>query len=182
MYWFRRPPYLRWAAAVLLVLAAAWVDLRPPPTTPHPYARETIPTGTRLTDELLEWRRVPDGLLPEVEAAGWTTRTIQAGEPLLPATVDPAPPSAPEGWWALEVPLPAEVTPGREVRLVLLAAAPDLPPQTVPGVVLRVAAPHREVLGSSHPAGLVAVPATAAAAAAAAVAEGRVSVLMATSP
>ncbi len=74
------------------------------------------------------------------------------------------------------------MAPGREVRLVLLAAAPDTPPQTVAGVVLQVAAPSREVLGSTHPPGLVAVPAAAAAAAAAAVAEGRVSVLLATTP
>ncbi len=182
MYWFRRPPYLRWAAAALIVLAAAWADLRPRAMTTHPYARTEIPAGTRLSDDLFEWRRVPEGLLPAVRAAGWATRTIAAGEPLLPATVDPAASPAPEGWWALEVPLPAEVAPGREVRLVLLAAAPDTPPQTVAGVVLQVAAPGREVLGSTHPPGLVAVPAAAAAAAAAAVAEGRVSVLLSTTP
>ncbi len=171
MYWFRRPPYLRWALAALIVGVAAIGELRGTSTAQHPFVAAAVPAGAEITPEDLELRTVPAGLLPAVDPAGArAARPLNPGEPLLPADVTGAP-AAPAGWWLAPVRLPDGVGAGRQVRVVLLD-----PPGDVPGVV--VAPGTEDGLGTRVP-GLVAVPAAGAVDVARAAANDRVMVLVA---
>lgn len=171
VYWFRRPPYLRWSIAALIVAAAAFAELRGSPTVRHPFVTAAVPQGTDITEDAVELREVPAGLLPPVEAAGArAARPLSPGEPLLPSDVA-ATPAAPAGWWLVPMRLPDAVGAGREVRVVLTD-----PPADVPGVV--VAAGSEDGLGTRLP-GLVAVPGPGAVDVARAAAADQVMVLVA---
>lgn len=176
MFWLERPPYLRWAAAVVLVALAASAELRRAPTVQHPFLRDQAPAGTELTEALVEWRAVPPGLLPAVEVAGAAGRLLQAGEPLLPSSLATGV-EAPEGWWALSVALPSGTLPGAAVQLVLLPNDPTQSVRVVPGVVMEAGA-GGDAFAVDAQLGTVAVPPEAAAAAAVAAAEGRLTVLV----
>ena len=95
------PPTRRYVAAGLLVLAAIVWDLRPEPTVQHPFAGDDLAAGTPIEVADLEWRRIPKGLLPEVEPAGVLAVDVGGGEPLVPALIVVQAP--PTGWWVLEV-------------------------------------------------------------------------------
>lgn len=170
MYWLTAPPYLRWAGAALLLLAAFVVELRPAETALHPFAATAIEAGTVVTADLVEFRLVPAGLLPRVELPLRTTRRLAAGEPLLAGAEDPAA-AAPPGWWAVELSLPAGVAPGAPVQVVVVPDREGLPPRTVEGIVEAAARPEDGI-------GRVALPGEEAAAVAAAAAEGRAMVLV----
>ncbi len=76
VYWLPRPPYLRWAAAALLVLGALAWDLRSPAVELRPFASRPVRAGEALDASAVAWREVPAGLLalPQVDpggAAGW---------------------------------------------------------------------------------------------------------------
>ena len=45
MVWLLRPPYLRYAAAAVLVLGALWLDFRPTPEVDHPFLTVPVPAG-----------------------------------------------------------------------------------------------------------------------------------------
>ena len=81
MYWLSPPPYLRYAAAGLVVLVALWFDLRPTPSEPRWVARAEIPAGTPLDVGLFEERSMPVGLLSRVEPTGVAAISIADGEP-----------------------------------------------------------------------------------------------------
>ncbi len=177
MLWLSRPPYLRWLGAAVILGLALWIELRPRAEVEHPYARTDLAAGSVVDEESVEWRPVPSGVLPPVELDGLAVVDIPAGEPLSPALIATDSVEPPEGWWALEVPLPAGALPGGLVRMVLL---PGLgvagQPQVVEGEVM--ARLPDDPLNPGEPTGLVAIPAAAAAPAAAAVAEGRAVVLI----
>ncbi len=171
MYWFRRPPYLRWALAALIVALAGAGELRGSPTAEHPFLAAAVPAGAEIDAEALELRTVPAGLLPAVDTEGArAARPLAPGEPLLPSDLTGAP-AAPAGWWLVPVRLPESVGAGREVRVVLLDPAGD-----VPGVV--VAPGGEDGLGTRLP-GLVAVPGAGAVDVARAAANDQVMVLVA---
>ncbi len=170
MYWFRRPPYLRWAAAALIFTIAAAAELRGTPTVVHPYVAAPMAAGAALNPDALEMRRVPVGALPPVDLEGArAARTLSPGEPVLPSDLA-APQVAPDGWWLVPMPLPAAAGTGAEVRVLGLE-----PPQDVPGVV--VGPGGDDGFGGRLP-GLVAVPADQAAALATAAARDDVVVLI----
>jgi hypothetical protein len=175
VYWFRRPPYLRWAVAGLVIAAAFAVELRPRPRVQHPFAALGMPAGSVVLEERLEWRSIPAGLLPTPPIRDGMSLTIDiaAGEPLLPGHVAPAAPP-PIGWWGIPVALPDGVVAGDPVRLVVLD-----PPLTVEGRVLTV--PEADPLGLEPP-GVVVVPGDAADAVARAAAKQAVAVLVAPRP
>ena len=172
MYWFRRPPYLRWTAAVIVVTLALWMDLRREPTELRPFAVAMIEAGTAMEPDLIEYLEVPAGLLPEVELDGITVNLIQSGEPIIPALLSDRG-ALPEGWWALEMQVPSGVAPGSELRLVVEEDGVNAIPAIVTAVV-----PPDPLDGWSQPSALVAIPADRAGALATPLSEGRVRVLI----
>lgn len=161
-----RPPYLRWATAGLVIVLALYTELAPDPTVPHPFAAVAIPAGSEVTDAEVTWRDVPSGLLPPVSLPLVTGRPLAVDEPVLPSAAA-AGPAVPEGWWAIELPVPTGTALGVEVRIVV----GDL---VVPGIV--VGAPEND--GFSEALALVAVPGEEAAAVAAAASESRAVVMV----
>ncbi len=183
MYWFRRPPYLRWAAAALLVIAAAWLDLRPDTTVLRPFATVDLAAGTALDDTMMEWRSVPAGLLPPVDdPRGLVLRPVSAGEPLLPSTLSSERVPTPEGWWTMEVHLPQGALPGQSVWLILLPLSPGEDPLRVEGLVIVPPPVDQDPLAIEPEPGLVAVSGDLATVTAAAIADGRVSAILGTEP
>lgn len=167
MYWLQRPPYLRWAAAALLVAGAVAWDLRGTATSPHPFLTATVAAGSPIPADAVEWRSVPAGLLDPPELDGRVAALdLDAGDPITTSVLtDPA--TAPEGWWAVPITLGRHARPGDEVMLVTID-----PPLTIPGVVLEAEAGDTYSL-DFRPA-VVAVPGESAPLVAAAAGEGRI--------
>jgi len=170
MFWFRRPPYLRWVAAGALVAVAFVMDVSDTATTPHPFAAELIRRGELIDASKIEWKPVPVGLLAAPDLAGAIAGIdVQPGEPLLEGGLrrDDAVPS---GWWAVPLALPADAVPGTAVRLVVLS-----PLDSVDGLIVRSG--EMGTFGVPE-AGLVAVPGERAAEVAAAAARAELTVLL----
>jgi hypothetical protein len=170
VFWLARPPYLRWAGAILLVVTSLYFELRPEPGVLHPFAARDLAGGTVLVPELVVWRRVPVGLLPATEPEGVLRLDIESGEPLLPSSIGDTP-RAPDGWWALELPVPAGTVSGAEVRLVVNVRQD---PRVIPGLVIKTLGAS----GLDGTLGLVAVPEAEVGAAAAAAADHSLEVLV----
>ncbi len=171
MFWLRRPPYARWFVAAALVTAAAVIDLSDAPTRPHPYLAVAITAGETIGEDLLEWRDVPTGVLPDVDlTTSIAARDLSPGEPLVPGDLTNGT-AIPEDWWAVPLPIPGNPAPGTAVRIVLTDTS-----TTVEGVVVAAATQDGFV---SQPTGLTAVPGELAAAVAAAAIDQRFVVLVA---
>ena len=170
MFWLTRPPYLRWAAAVTLFVAALVWDLRGRTGEPYPFAARPIAAGAVVTESDVEWRTLPGGALvmPDLSAP-IAARPIDAGEPLLPSAID-AEAGVPDGWWAVPVALPMAAAVGARVRLITTDTAVQSD-----GVV--VATGSTDLLSISD-AGLVAVPPEHATVIATAAVEGTMIVLV----
>ena len=165
-----RPPYLRWAAAVLAIVAAVVWDLSGRRTEPYPFAAVSIERGATITEDMVRWRDVPTGLLTPADLAGASAATsIAAGDPLSPTVVTSAA-RVPDGWWSVPISLPHGVSVGTAVKLTFLDG------EVVDGVVSL--APTEDSFGLDV-TGAVAVPETAAAATALAVATDTVLVVIA---
>lgn len=165
MLWLDRPPLLRWAGAAVLVLAAAWSELAPPPTTTARFLAEDVAVGTPLEDHHVERRSVPAGVVSTVEPRGFAATHLRAGDPLVESMVVEA--VVPSGWVVIEAPVPPHAAPGRAATAVVVEAgtAPiEIPAQ----VVGRASA---DSFGSAS--GTIAVPEEWIGPAAAASAEGR---------
>ncbi|MEN8235229.1 MAG: SAF domain-containing protein [Actinomycetota bacterium] len=171
MFWLTRPPYLRWAAAAaIVVFALAW-DLHGNVEAPYPFASKAIGSGTAITDELVEWRSVPVGVMamPDLSSPV-ASRDISAGEPIVPSAVS-GETLIPDGWWSVSVALPASALPGARVRLIGTEI-----PFDVDGVV--VSGGTNDLLSFSE-SGTVAVPPEIAAEVAVAARDGTLIVLIA---
>jgi hypothetical protein len=174
VYWFTRPPYFRRIGAALLVVIAAWIDLRPTDTVLYPFAATDLVAGSTINAAAIEWRDVPRGVLPPTPATEGTARvTVNRGEPITPSIVSEHRPSIPEGWWALSTIVPDTVVAGQEIQLVVTGATP----RAFPGIVIEPP-PPADPLSYQDPIGLVAVPADSAVVVAAAAADGAISVLV----
>ena len=171
MFWLTRPPYLRWAAAAAVVLAALLWDLRDESETPYPFAASEIAAGSSITESMVEWRNLPNGVmaLPDLSAPV-AARDLTAGEPIVPSAVSGAT-IVPDGWWSVPVPLSPGAVPGSQVRLI----------DTVSGLETDgfVVAAGTDDLLSIDTSGLVAVPPDAAAGIAIAADQGTLVVLLA---
>lgn len=176
MYWFPRPPYLRYVAAGLLVLTAIAVDLRPRPTTLHAFAATDLAAGQTVSEADLEWRAIPSGVLPPSGVEGRASHDLVAGEHLGPGTVTTAAVQIPDGWWSFEAPIPTDAVVGQSLQLIVSPSpqAPAAP--VVPAVVVRAATPG-STLSAGSP-GIVAAPADTVAIAAVAASENRLTVLL----
>jgi hypothetical protein len=158
VYWFGRPPYVRWVAAGALLVVAVLLEFRPANSVLHPFTAEVIEAGSPLE---VEWRKVPEGLFPAPNLDGAVaTHVLAAGEPVAPSDVTAAG-SLPSGWWQLALEVSFALVPGAEVQIVLTESS-----RTVSAVVVRMGAAD----SLQGPVALVAVPAEDAAAVARAVA------------
>lgn len=172
MFWLERPPLLRWAAAALVLIASAALDLAGNATQPFPFVTTAVARGDPIDAAALEWRDVPVGLLGDAaDTIGVATRDLAPGEPLVGSAVTGAG-AVPGGWWAMPVELPESARAGMPVRLVALEPALD-----VEGVVAQAAQPGAFAVATP---GLVAVPPDMAGPVAQAVAGGRLVVLLGT--
>ena len=118
MLWFAPRPYFKWAGAVVLVGFSWWIQLTPTPMTMHPFARTDIGPGVEISDDLFEWREIPEGVLPPTSPQGTLAVGLAAGDPLLPSFLSRDEPTVPDGWWVLELEAPPGLLPGRYVLLV----------------------------------------------------------------
>ncbi len=165
MYWLPRPPYLRWAAAALLVLGAFAWDLRSPAVELRPFASRPVRAGEALDASAVAWREVPAGLFAASDPAGATAAVdLTAGDPLVAAVLGHGA-AVPEGWWELTLAVGAHAAAGDEVMLVILD-----PPVTVSGLV--VSPQQGDAYSLDYRPAVVAVPAGDAALVAAAAAAG----------
>jgi SAF domain len=171
VFWLTRPPYLRWAAAALILVGALVWDLRGRTGVLYPFAAVPISAGAAIGEGDVEWRTVPNGLMaPPDLAVPIAARAIDSGEPILPSALDTGG-GVPAGWWSVPVTLPSAATVGTRVRLIATEANVE-----ADGVV--VAAGTSDLLSISD-AGLVAVPPERATPIARAAADGTLLVLVA---
>lgn len=175
MYWFARPPWIRWAVSACLLVAAFALEVRGPATTDHWFATSDIAAGTPLTPDQFRAVRVPSGLFPSIEPHGFARTEIYAGDPLTNGQVTGQPVRVPDDWWVIELPVPARLQLGQTVLLVVLDT--DIA-TTVGGLTVAVDATS-DPFGGSSAVGSIAVPSAEAAAVAAAAATGNVTVLTA---
>lgn len=170
MIWLESPPWARWIAAFTIAVVAVWIEVRPDPTVPHPFAIEDILPGTVIDETNTETRSVPSGVLAPVDLGDTALRVISQGDPVLFSDVGGPGTNVPAGWWIVEIALPRGARGGDQSRIVLLDEG-----DVVSGVV--VAGADDDPLGSSQ--GMVAVEPEHAAEVARAAAEGRVVVMIA---
>jgi hypothetical protein len=170
VFWLARPSYWRWAAAILVVGASLYFELRPTPSVDHPFAGADLAAGSDIKLATIDWRPVPIGVIPETVLDGFLLVDVEAGQPLVPSMLDAAPP-IPAGWWGVSVPVPEGSRPGSEVRLVVDIRGT---PRVVPGLLIRIFA-EATIEGSTA---LVAIPETEAGSVAAALADSALSVLV----
>ncbi|MET0565409.1 MAG: hypothetical protein ABW021_03080 [Acidimicrobiia bacterium] len=170
MIWLQSPPWARWAVALLIASGALWIEFRPEPTTPHPFAAEDVTAGSVVDESNTEIRQVPTGTFSEVELGQVALDSILAGDPVLASNIGESGQAVPKGWWSLEMPLPRGAHRGDSARIVLLDSE-----VVASGVV--VEDPDEDPLGSGL--GLVAVESRLAAEVARAAGEGRAVVMIA---
>ena len=136
-----------------MVLFALWMDLRGPPIELRPFASEDIEAGAVIDQSNIEYRKVPEGLLPDVTLRGYAAVALAAGDPLTAGATTDRPP-VPDGWWAIEIPTPAGILPGSDVQLIV----GDELGTVVPGLVLTVGS-QAESAAWSEELSMVAIPA-----------------------
>lgn len=165
MLWLDRPPFLRWLAASVLVIVAAWSELAPPPTTESTFLVEDVAAGTPVEDHHVERRPVPVGVLATVEPSGVAATDLRAGDPLVESMVTEV--AVPPGWVVIEAAVPTHASPGASATAIIVGEGSA--PIEFPAVVIGE--------GSSDPfgeaSGTLAVPGEWIGPAAAAGAEGR---------
>ena len=169
--WLQTPPWARWIAALLIAGLAVWIEVRPDPSMPHPFAIEDIPAGAVIDESNTEQRRVPVGTFEAVEIGGVAVESIGFDEPVLASDLGDPNGRVPEGWWMVEVALPSTARTGAAARLVMLdsGAAAD-------GIVVSPAID--DPMGSGL--GMIAVESEQAADVARAAKDGRLAVMIAT--
>lgn len=165
MLWLARPPYLRWAVAVLLVVLAGWSEFSPPPSTTLTFLAVDVAAGTPLDESLVVRRRIPATDISTVDPVGVAAVDLEAGDPLLDTMVTEV--AVPKGWNVIEAPIPDHAVPGAAATAVILTEGSV--PIEFPALVVTSSGvdPFDEAGGS------LAVSPEWTAAAAAAAAEGR---------
>ncbi len=175
MYWFARPPWIRWVLSATLVLTAFVVEINGPATSERWFARSDITAGDELLPSMFRQVQVPDGLFPLIEPNGFAETDIQAGDPLTAGHLSASDVSVPDDWWIIELAVPSHLRAGQEVLLVVLN---DETSFTVNGLAVAVKT-GSDPFGGHSASGSIAVPAASAATVAVASASGNVTVLTA---
>ncbi len=143
MIWFAPRPYLKWAGAAAIVGVSWFIQLMPSPVTLHPFARMDIPAGAELSDDLFEYREIPEGLLPATGVHGILAVPMSRGDPLTAAVLG-TDTVVPDGWWAVELETPPGLLPGSQVLLVAGGDGPVTAAEPIPGVVIHPMAASRD--------------------------------------
>ena len=165
-----RPPYLRWALAAIVVIAALLWDLSARRVEPYPFASQDLERGQPITAEVIEWRKLPHGSIARTDVTESVALTdVRAGDPLTRSVAGPSRP-IPDGWWSVPLDLPLGIAEGAIVRLVLQDGT------SVEGIVTIAAA--EDQFGVAR-VGAVAVPEGAADAVAVSAGAGALTVLVA---
>ena len=126
-------------------MGVSWfIQLMPSPVTQHPFARMDIPAGAELSEDLFEYREIPEGLLPAVAISGILAVPLSSGDPLTSAVLAGTESVAPDGWWAVELETPPGLLPGSQVLLVAAGDGPTPATEPIPGVVIHSMAEGRE--------------------------------------
>jgi hypothetical protein len=141
--------WIRWSVATLIIVVVVVGQLRDPSTVAYPFAGEAIGAGTEITAAAIEWRDVPDGLLPDAELIGIARTDIAIGAPITPDRLATTP-LVPPDWWTIELPVGRIATVGAAIRIVVLE-----PNSTVTGVL--TALPQADPFGGEL-LGTVAIP------------------------
>jgi hypothetical protein len=184
VYWFHRPRYARYTFAIVLILTAVWLDIRPEDTVQRPFAGSDIAAGDDPAVADIEWRTIPAnvGIDPitteDLAVAPRFSRSIQQGDPILRSDLARSDAGVPADWWILPFGLPPDSVPGQAVQIVVIPTQGVEAPPPIPAVVVRPAPSDPGLLGSSGGIGQVAVPPEHAATAAIAAAANRVSILL----
>lgn len=173
MYWFHRPPYFRFSAALLLLVIALWGEFRPPTTEDFPVAISDISSGTLLTEEMFELRALPSGTVPLVPIQGVNRTDLHAGDLLRPSDISTNAVEIPPDWWTIAMPLDQDVHPGDQVRLIL-----RVDDGVVDGIVVATGTDEADNFGFSESVAIVAVPPDQAASVAQAVADRQIVALV----
>ncbi|MDE0122403.1 MAG: hypothetical protein OXS33_11860 [bacterium] len=155
MLWFAPRPYLKWAGAAAIVGVSWFIQLMPSPVTLHPFAGMDIPAGAELSDDLFEYREIPEGLLPATAVHGILAVPLSRGDPLTSAVLAGTNTVVPDGWWAVELETPPGLLPGSQVLLVAGGDGPATAAEPIPGVVIHPMAEGRDPVERA----LIAVPA-----------------------
>lgn len=167
MFWLSRPPYVRWTLAALIVITGLVTEIAPESTTRHPFVVAPLAVGDTIDDAVVMWRDVPTGLLEPVVLPAVASRPLEAGDPVLLGDGSAAGNTGiPDGWWGVEVDIPAGARSGMSVKLVTGGAAVD-------GIVIAVTEGD-----FGERTGLVAIPGDAAESVAAAALDTTVMVLV----
>lgn len=165
-----RPPYLRWAIAALIMVAAILWELSDRATEAVPFASTDIARGEAIVGEHVEWRDIPVGSVEGADLSNASALTdIGRGDPLTASVAGGRPP-IPDGWWSIPVDLPPGVPAGSPVRLTVSDGS------SVNGMISIAASTDQ--FGIAVP-GTVAVPESAVDGVAAAAATGALLVLVA---
>ncbi len=175
MYWFARPPYLRWLGAALLLVVGLWIELRPVETVEVWFTNTDVAEGVPLDPTVVEARRVPAGVLVPAPPEGVAATGLPAGTPLTAAVIDTSGVEIPADWWTIALDLPSGTTPGTAVLLIMLGD--DGSTRSAEGVVVAGPAPTTGPLGLDDRSGVVAIPGQIAAEVAQAESTGRLTVL-----
>ena len=174
MYWFARPPWIRWVLSAMLVTAAFGIELTGPATEARWFAKTDISAGEQLAPSLFEFKDVSAGSLADVRPTGFARVAIDEGDPLTASLMSTDPLATPAGWWNIEMAVPQHLTVGQPVLLVILNA--DTEPTVVDGIVVSVSTTN-DPFSQQATMGIIAVPPEDAAIVAAANQSGRMSVL-----
>lgn len=175
MYWFARPPWIRWALSTALVLTAFVLEVNAPATNPRWFAVADVTAGDELQPSMFRQVQVPVGLIPLVEPSGFAQTDIRTGDPLTAGHLSSSDVSVPDDWWIIELAVPSHLRAGQAVLLVVLD---DDSSFTVSGLAVAVET-GTDPFGGKSASGSIAVPSGSAATVAVAAAGGNVTVLTA---
>jgi hypothetical protein len=114
-----RPPYLRRAAAVFVLVAAVAIEFRPSPTRSLPVAVSDLPAGSSITAADVIMVEVSGGPVTTVSFPAALVRDVRAGDPITATDVDEDPIGVPDGWLAVELEVPESASRGTQVVAVL---------------------------------------------------------------
>lgn len=166
-----RPPYLRWAAAALVLIAGLLIELLPSPTVDVPVAVDDVVAGSVLETTDVVWRQAPAGLFEPVDLPATATRRISAGSVVTVADLRDGEEPIPSGWWSIVLPVPPGTAAGDPILAVVTSGEHTLAIQG-----LMASDPIDD--GFSDRSALVAFPADDAVTVAAATFENRITVLV----
>ena len=143
------------------------MEIAPEATTPHPFTVTDLAVGDTIDDTVVVWRDVPKDLFDPVVLPTTASRPLRVGDPVTVGDASAGVSSGiPEGWWGVEVDVPAGARSGMSVKLVTGDAAVD-------GIVIDVTDGDY-----GERTGLVAVPGEVAERVAAAALDTRMMVLI----